>query len=168
MTTSEDNNKAKALPGTIQGWYYHFLFGVPDYFRGQTKYNFLYMAPGYFLGRKPRYDTLHFLFMTPYFFHERSKARHSPFPVHDPWLLPETTIRRRHFRGQPKDGTIISCLGYLTTFGDSPRYGNLISFLWSLTTSCTIQGTALSILVSCLWFMTCSEDRSRGRHFHFL
>ncbi len=36
----------------------------------------------------PRHGTLHFLFMTHYFFHEWSKARHSPFPIYDPLLFP--------------------------------------------------------------------------------
>ncbi len=117
--TSGDYNKATALPGTIQGWYYHFLFGVPDNFRGQSKYtHFLYMVPGYFLGR--------------------SKVRHSLFPVYLPF--PRTI-----------QGTAlyISCLWVwpLTFSTNDPRHG---------------------ILVSCLWSVTCSEDRSRGRHFHFL
>ncbi len=85
----ETTIKRRHFRGTIQGWYYHFLFGVPDYFRGQSKYtHFLYMIPGYSLGRSkvrhslfpkhdyiyfstnnPRHGTLHLLVMTPFFFH---------------------------------------------------------------------------------------------------
>jgi hypothetical protein len=87
MTTSGDNNKATALPGTIQGWYYHFLFRVPDYFRGQSKYtHFLYMVPGYFLGRHSLMSCLWPLTFSTN--DPRHGTLQTPFPVYDPLLFP--------------------------------------------------------------------------------
>ncbi len=110
-------------------------------------------------GDDPRYGTLYFLFMTPYFFHERSKARHSPFPVYDPLLFPQT------IRGTALS---ISCLWPLTFSTNDPRYGTLHSFpvYDPLLFPLTIQGTALSIH---FLFMTpyFFHERSKARHSPF-
>ncbi len=129
MITSGDNYKAMALPGTIQGsfpvWGTWQLSGTvqvhsfsvydpllfPRTIQG-TSLSISCLWPLTF-SNDPRHVTFHFLFMTPYFFHERSKARHSPFPVYDPWLVPRT--------GQG-DGIFISCKWSLTTSWDDIQW----------------------------------------------
>ncbi len=118
----------------------------------------------------PGHSTLHFLFMTPYFFHEWSKARHSPFPVYDPLLFP------RMIQGTAFSN---SCLWPLTFSTNDPRHGTLHFLVmtpyffheWfkarhSLIPVYHIQGTALSI--SWLWLLSFSWNDPRHGTLHFL